>query len=520
MAATGGGATPPLKDDDERESGAGPADEELVTAAITRLPSSILSSLLAKSTLTQQKKPTVLPPAPEPSAPEPGPEPPPEPAAEVPPAPRPEAERTSAPAPKGPPAVEAPPWPWVEAVPPPPDEDEPPRPRPKYVSRDPSVEEYLFNEPFAFDFFQAVRLLEMIQPDRIPIGRGGPPKNESVRLRAHVSLSFPPSPIYDLEKGNPDRPFPVMTVAFFGLHGPSGILPRHYTEMLMRIEKETKSDDRHALRDWFDLFNHRMISHFFRAWEKYRFFVPYARGEYDRPEPDPFTLSLLSFVGLGMPPLRKRLRVSYWDEAHEDGPRERVLLRVEDLALLHYSGFLSHRPRNAVSLQAMLEDYFELPVKVQQFRGQWLRLEPTSQSAFSADGNMTLGLNVVAGERVWDVGSKIRLRIGPLGYGAFHEFLPDRSPIAARKAFFLICHLVRLYVGPELDYDVQLVLKAAEVPPLHMASEGGGIGPRLGWNTWVCSEPPKQDVDDAAFEGEEVFWLNPDERRRAFENII
>jgi type VI secretion system protein ImpH len=385
--------------------------------------------------------------------------------------------------------------------------------RPATPPRVLTVEEHLFAEPYAYDFFQAVRLLEALDPKRVPVGRGGPPAAEVCRFRAHASLSFPPSPIYDLERPTPARPFPVMTVAFFGLTGPSGVLPRHYTEMLVRLEKESKSGEKSALRDWFDLFNHRFIALFFRAWEKYRFWVPYLRGEYDRPEPDPFTLCLLSFVGLGMPPLRNRLRVALWQDDRDQG-QERALARIDDLALLHYSGFLAHRPRNALSLEALLKDYFELPARVQQFRGQWLRLEPANRSRFEADGNNLLGVNLVAGERVWDVQSKVRIRLGPLRYGQFLEFLPDRAGVPARKAFYLLSHLVRMYVGPELDFDVQLVLAAADVPPLQLAPEGAGPGPRLGWNTWLVSRTPERDADDAAFEGEEIFWLNPEERAR------
>jgi type VI secretion system protein ImpH len=381
----------------------------------------------------------------------------------------------------------------------------------------PSVEDHLFAEPYAYNFFQAVRLLEAVDRSRVPVGRGGPPRNEVVRFRAHVSLSFPPSQVFDLEKPTSAIPVPVMTVAFLGLHGPSGILPRHYTEMLIRLEKESKDANRFALRDWFDLFNHRFISLFYRAWEKYRFFIPYARGEYARSEPDPFTLCLLSFVGLGSPALRNRQRVAYWEQPPDSQGQEHVLARVDDLALLHYSGFLSHRPRCAVALEALLQDYFGLQIQVQQFRGQWLRLEPANQSSLDGLGgsNNQMGLNLVAGERVWDVTSKVRIRLGPLTLKQFHEFLPDRTPLEVRKAFFTLCHLVRFYVGPELDFDVQLVLKKEEVPPLKISRESGQIGPRLGWNTWLTSQTPQRDADEAAFEGEEVFWLNADERMRA-----
>jgi type VI secretion system protein ImpH len=375
------------------------------------------------------------------------------------------------------------------------------------VSPEPTVEQRLFKEGYAFDFFQAVRLLEKLAPQARPVGRPGPPGQEVVHFRAHLALEFPASAIYEIERqpaGRPQR----MTVTFMGLTGFGGVLPTHYTQLLMQLERYGRRTQRTALRDWLDLFNHRLISLFYRAWEKYRFWRAFERGDHAGPEPDPFTRCLFSFVGLGLPALRNRLGVSL--RVQEAGvPAERPLARVDDLVLLHYSGFLAHRPRCSVSLEALLADYFALPVKVEQFRGQWLRLDRASQSRMgaAAGANNRLGVNVVAGERVWDVQNKVRIRLGPLGYGRFTEFLPDRSPVALRKAFFLLSHLVRLYVGPELDFDVQLVLRAPEVPACQLNGPADGLGPRLGWNTWLCSRPPARDAGDAFFQGEELRWL-------------
>jgi type VI secretion system protein ImpH len=371
-----------------------------------------------------------------------------------------------------------------------------------------SLAERLFTDGPSFDFFQAVRLLERLEPRRRPVGHEGPPEAEVVRFRAHLALAFPPSSVYDIEPPTPALPVPAMTVAFLGLTGPSGVLPQHYTDLLLQLHRTAKGPERHALRDWLDLFNHRLISLFYRAWEKYRFHLAYERGEYLRGEPDAFTHCLFSIIGLGTPALRQRLRVVCRERGERPAAAERVLARVEDLSLIYFGGLLAQRPRNAANLEALLADYFGHPVRVVQFRGQWLRLEPDSQSRLGpAGGNNRLGHDCVAGERVWDVQSKVRVRLGPLGYADFIAFLPDRSPTPGRKAFFLLVHLVRLYVGPALDFDVQLVLKADEVPPCRLDAEAAGPGPRLGWNTWLAG-PFTADVGDAVFEGEEVVWLD------------
>jgi type VI secretion system protein ImpH len=350
----------------------------------------------------------------------------------------------------------------------------------------------LFSEGYEFDFFQAVRVLERAYPKRRPVGRRFPPREEIVRFRAHLSLSFPPSSIYEVERPKaPDLP-PLLTMTFLGLTGPSGVLPRHYTEMLIRLDRETRGPERYALRAWLDQFNHRFASLFYRAWEKYRFHVVYESGAAFRPDPDTFSRSLFSFVGLNSPTLRERLRVS---------TRERVLAEIDDLALLHYAGLLARRPRTAVGLAQLLRDYFELPLEVQQFRGRWLQLDAGSQTRLGA-ANCAMGLDAVAGERVWDVQSKLRLRLGPLRREQFDDLLPDRSPAPQRKTFFLLVQLARLYLGPDFDFDLQLVLRKEDVPACRLTPEG--LGARLGWNTWLGSEPRTRDAEDPVFEGIEV----------------
>ena len=398
-----------------------------------------------------------------------------------------------------------------------------------------SLAERLFAESYAFDFFQAVRLLEKVAPQRRPVGHEGPPSHEVARFRAQIALNFPASAVHQIDKPTAATPAPAMTVTFMGLTGPSGVLPRHYTEMLMRA-RDARGPERYVARDWFDLFNHRLISLFYRAWTKYRFWLTYERGEYAQLDPDLFTESLYSLIGLGSRSLRNRLRVVARQSPARHGAGlpgaglpgaslqgaarqraappepeasqpERVLARVEDLALLYYAGLLAHRPRCAVSLERLLQDYFGVPVRVQEFQGQWLRLDPESQSQVGAEAaNAEMGVSVVVGDRVWDIRSKIRICLGPLTYDRFVSFFPDQAPVPERKDFFKLMHLVRLYVGPELKVEVQLILKASEIPRCRMLPAGTS-GPRLGWNCWLTSRPSRQDSDDAVFEGVEVTWV-------------
>lgn len=376
----------------------------------------------------------------------------------------------------------------------------------------------LLDDATQFDFFQAVWLLERMDAERRPVGFDGAPSGEVVRFRAHQSLSFPPSSVYDLKSAdgaqghaaeNLRLPLaaaaqPRMTVTFMGLTGSSGVLPRHYTELLLRLEREAKGSEKHALREWLDLFNHRLISLFFRAWEKYRFFVPFSRRHGPPGNEETFTTALRSLIGLGQPALRGRLRVSAW---HADGETEHALAGVDDLGTLRYAGILAQRPRTAANLEQLLSDYFSVPVQARQFQQQWLLLESPQQTRIGLlDGNCQLGVSALAGQRVSDIQGLVRLRLGPLSLEQFNEFLPSRQIDPRGKAQFLLAHLTRLYIGPETDFQVQLILRARDVPQCRLTGSEPEA-PRLGWNTWLSSQPTMQDAGDATFVGDAIRWL-------------
>ena len=377
----------------------------------------------------------------------------------------------------------------------------------------PSPKDKLAAEFFEFDFFQAVRVLEKLAPKRAPVGLDGPPADEVARFRAHLSMAFPPSQIVALDPPGDDRPNPLLTVTFLGLYGPSGVLPPHYTQLLIDLVRDMPraSPERRSLRDWLDLFDHRFVSLFYRAWEKYRFHLAYDRGEPFRARPDTFTLALRSLMGLGTAGHAHRLlvrsaesaaRVADWGDATGEPPA--ALAKIDDLALLYYAGFFVQRPRNATNLRTLVADYFRLPAAVEQFRGQWLAIPESGQTRLGEFGS--LGVDAVAGERVWDVQSRFRLRLGPLTYAQFEDLLPDPAPAAERKTFFLVAQLARLFAGPEYDFDVQLVLAAPEVPQAQLGDQPGA-GPRLGWTVWLISGPPADAADDAVFDAEWVTVL-------------
>jgi type VI secretion system protein ImpH len=357
----------------------------------------------------------------------------------------------------------------------------------------------------AFDFFQTIRLLRRLHgKERVEVGLDGPPEDEIARFIAHISLSFPASAIQHLVPPTAEQPA-RMTVNFMGLTGPSGVLPRHYTE---RLFVEMRGAERNALRDWLDLFNHRMVSLFYRAWDKYRFYLPFERGEWRQRDLDAFSRCLYSMVGLGFPSHRRRFGVTYATSLPPSEPdaepivAEKELVRLEDIVFFRFGGLFAHRPRCAASLEAFLGIYLQLPVKVLQFQGRWLHLNEDSQSALGRS-NVRMGTDALVGDRIWDVQSKVRIRLGPLTYEQFLEFLPDRTPLTRRKRIYLLAQVVRFYLGAEVDVDFQLVLRQSDVPMTHVSAHS-----RLGWNTWCRRKPYPRHAEDATLSVSDRVCIN------------
>lgn len=388
-----------------------------------------------------------------------------------------------------------------------------------------------------FDPFQAIGVLELVANDAAVRGTQVAWKEveTAMRFRANVSLAFPPSLIAQVipPKGGPPDPAeyakaaaeriraryarddgPTVVLNFFGLFGPQGALPLTYTQTICELDSlfaVRNLSTRTAFRDWLDIFNDRMTALLYRAWQKYRMPVGYLRSAWRRPptlattHSDRVTQAIFCLVGMGTTPLRNRLRVlgpGAVEERRIGGMGCEPLVRLEDRALLAYAGAFARRRAGAHELRAILADHFDLPVHVQTLTGQWLDLPKSAQTRLDeGESAGRLGVNAVAGEKIWDAGSKFRLRIGPLLYRDFVGYLPDPTPIPERKSIHLLSQLTRLYVGAELDFEIQLVLHHFEVPDcLIQDVEEGGLGLRLGWNTWLKSDTMPEEVDDVRFD--------------------
>ena len=316
--------------------------------------------------------------------------------------------------------------------------------------------------PHAYGFHALLRLFEALQAQRPRLGRSVHPSQDVIRLGQEPGLVHAPASLAALlpgTEGHPDR----LLVHVFGLFGPDGPLPLHITELAR--DRQRNNGDPTLLR-FIDLFHHRLLSLFHRAWADVRPTV-----SFDRPQEDRFGHYVGALIGLSTPGLRGR-----------DA--------MPDLTKLHFAGLLSGQTRHADGLAAILSAFFTVPVRVECFVGAWLSL-PGEDVSRLGEGARTaaLGASTVLGGRVWSRQHKFRLVFGPLTLKEYERLLPGGL------SFHRLVPIVRNWAGDALAWDVTMVLRRDEVPPVRLGRQG-----RLGWTTWLMPRHAETDADDLHLE--------------------
>lgn len=314
----------------------------------------------------------------------------------------------------------------------------------------------LAESPHRHDFYQVLRQIECLHPERPRWGKALRPVEEPVRLGQDPDLSFAPAPLasFEVDGSKPPR----LQVRLFGLFGPNGPMPLHLTEYA-RERLRVAGDP--TLSRFLDVFHHRFLALFYRAWAQAQ---PHVNR--DRPKEDRFTTYVGAFVGMSPAAFRDC----------DDLP---------DLAKFFHVGSLVRQVRNSEGLSHILRHYFRVPVEIEQFVGHWMQLGAGERTFLAQEGAL-LGSGAALGARVWDRQHKFRIHLGPLSLDQYESFLPG-SPRSRRgegrdggSPLRKLVDWVRMYLCFELDWDVRLFLKQNEVPPLRL-----GSGQQLGWTTWL-----------------------------------
>lgn len=329
--------------------------------------------------------------------------------------------------------------------------DGPDRQAPDPVTLELALQEH----PERFEFFEALRWLECAYPKRPRFGESAKPAEDAVRLCHTPSLAFAPRSLDRYERATGDHPARLHGL-FLGLFGPNAPLPLHLTDYAMDRARNGRDS---TLVAFANIFHHRMLSLFYRAWASAEPTV-----QFDRPEEDHFRLYVGALVGLATPGLEGR-------DALPDRYKR------------FFAGRLVAQARNAEGLRGLLEHFFKVPVRVLEFVASWMHLPHEAHLRLGASPDVAgLGRTAVIGEYVWGSQQRFRLRLGPLSRGQFGNFLPGG------EALRQLVSAVKTYVGEEKAWDVQLVLKRDEVPTMKLGQAG-----RMGLSTWIGE--PRRDVD-------------------------
>lgn len=316
------------------------------------------------------------------------------------------------------------------------------------------LSELLEREPFRFDFFQAVRLAELLRPERTPVGHGGS-NPEIVAFRSKVGLDFPASDIVNAEFPADATQPARLTVAFMGLAGASGPLPTPFTELVIQRNAD-RGKEHFATRDFLDIFNHRLVSFLYRSRKKHRVALNNRPPEQTELAGWLFDLAGLKFAA-----------------ANKDSRRRAR-------SLLRYSGILANQVRSMAGLEAMLGDHFGVSVRGEQLLGRWLRIDAREHTRIGArlGKNQRLGVNAVLGVRAWDQMGRIRLHLGAMRLSRLREFLPIG---AAYKA---LAGIARVHLQQDIDIDLRLKLEPGQSSGMRLSLSSDS---RLGWTSWLNS---------------------------------
>lgn len=321
-----------------------------------------------------------------------------------------------------------------------------------------TVEAQLQEQPFSFGFFQAIRLFECMHSDMPRFGTSQRAADDPVRLAHEPSLDFECSTITAFETGKKGHP-PRLTSRFLGLFGPNGPLPLHLTEY---VRDRIRHHNDPTVARFVDIFHHRMLSLFYRAWANTEPAV-----SYDRPESDRFGYYLGSLLGRGMESLRDRDCIA-------------------DTHKLYFAGLFSCQMWHADGLRVILEHFFKVAARIAEFVGEWMDIPGNGLWRLGLSRSTgALGQSTILGAKVWSCQHKFRIVLGPLDFEQYYAFLPVGDRLRHLVA------LVRNYAGDELNWDINLVLKNHEIPSLRL--EGNSM---LGWTTWLGKPTDGMDAND------------------------
>ena len=341
------------------------------------------------------------------------------------------------------------------------------------------------NAPWRYDFFQLIRILEHYREDAdpgrhasthnnqakaasnsAPVGSFYPPHEEPVRFSMNPSMSFKSASVSSLNRGGADQIAHnkqwQVEVNFWGLVGSKGVLPFHYRELVLQ---RLRSKDV-AMKHFFDIFDHRSLSLFYRAWKKYRVAIIFEAHQrldpkYNR---DRYNEMIRGLLGLASKPDAN---------FYQPGGAE-----------LNCAGLISRRICSPAALTQAIKQQFGLAVQILPYQGQWQAMpEDVQTRTGSLQGrNHILGQQAILGEKTWSIQNRFTVQIQDIDYDRFIKLVSGTEMLRSMYS------LIRTMAGVALDFDLSLEVQQRKLPTSRLAD--AHTPPLLGWNTKVHGDYP------------------------------
>jgi type VI secretion system protein ImpH len=326
------------------------------------------------------------------------------------------------------------------------------------------VRQKLLQEPYVFNFYKAVQLLELFAGGYAP-GKGISPTQDPVHFSVRPGFGFPASEIQEI-KVNGSASAPKMAVNFMGLIGPQGVLPDWYNTHAQ--DCNCRKD--YCFTDFLDLFHHRLISLFYLAWKKYRLVENYSSDGSDQ-----ITGILGKLAGIG-------------EHGQADNP---IFFEYARKRLIHFCGLVSRSVPTVAAIETVVAHAVGAPVHVEQFIERLIPIHKQDRTCLGRK-NSTLKKDALCGRSIRDSSSFFRVEIGPLPWKNYMALNP-RSPNLelVRK---LITHLA----GIEYEFEIRLIIRGPEVPALCLGSKTQA--PALG-RTATLRRPQRPYINDITVKG-------------------
>ena len=287
------------------------------------------------------------------------------------------------------------------------------------------------------NFYRFCQLLEQSLPEAPLPGSDWRVGLEPVRFRPHPGMGFPAGEIRGMEDPEPEHPHlpPSVRITFIGLYGVESPLPTHYVDDIAQ-----RREGYEATRDFLDIFNHRLITQYYRIWRKYSYPATYKVGGTDNT-----SQYLLGLAGLGIAGCAENIAA----------PLSRFLALLPVMLL---------PGRTAEGMEALVQ-LLAPDTRAQVYHHDRCRIPLKHQLAMRTQHPVNLHHRPVMGTYGTDVNGQVLLRLSTCNPEEVRGWLPGGELHGDLMA------LLHVFLGSHLDVRLQLCVARNRLPDARLACD-------------------------------------------------